>query len=100
MFWTRTFIPTNPVKAWLAAAACARLFWGMRAGVFTKHSGIDPAGFAMLPERFRKALRTTRIYNADLYLAVSVQGQRQAQTVVPTLSQRDILLTRCAFSIQ
>lgn len=54
----------------------------------------------MLPERFRKALRTTRIYNADLYLAVSVQGQRQAQTVVPTLSQRDILLTRCAFSIQ
>jgi hypothetical protein len=73
---------------------------GHASGVFTKHSGIDPAGFAMLPQRFCKAPRTTRIYNADLYLAVSVQGQGQAQTVVPTFSERDMLLTRCAFNIQ
>jgi hypothetical protein len=73
---------------------------GHASGVFTKHSGIDPAGFALLPQRFCKAPRTTWTYNADLYLAVSVQRQRQAQTVVPTLSEGDILLTRCAFNIQ
>src|SRR4029077_12704346 len=55
---------------------------GHASGIFTKHSSIDSVRLATLTQRFCKAPRPTRIYNADLHLAVSLQGERQVQTVV------------------
>src|SRR5438309_1727394 len=58
-------------------------------GIFAEHTGIDRIGLAALTERFREAPRPTRIDDANLHLAVRLQGQRQIQAVISTGFQAD-----------